>query len=324
MSFWKEQPIWETDAPWNLEQIYESTFRDRKLTQKTIDRLTGANINRALEEVRLSLSIFIDSIEDLLGSISTFKGKTEMPDFWDRTRRQEKDLLTTKIQRGVFCSSVSAMALVDHTRVFTKEIEIKGCPEKIRDIFSNNPEHKFIHSMRRFVTHVGMTQSNWKIVHEKHGKSIFFILGKEELLRWGDWSSLAKRYIESHEEGINVEKLFSTYSKSVRLFHDWLRSQVWETYHSQLEEYHSAHRMLCAVGSRVSWNLLLKQVFEPQKIDPYSYLGRYLEKDELEQVLALPYRSKIQVDKIIGIVDEFGACDDELRKEIYNLFGVRS
>lgn len=323
MALWKEQPIWETDAPWNAAQVYESTFRDRNLTQETIDSLSGASINRALEDVRLSLSIFIDSIEDLLGTISTFKGKTDRPDFWYRTTRQEREHLTTKIQRGIFCSSVSAMALVDHTRVFTKEIDVKGCLEKIRDIFSDNPEHKFIHSMRRFVTHVGMTQSNWKIVHDKHGKSVFFILGKEELLRWGDWSSLATEYIEGHEEGVNVETLFSSYSKRVRSFHEWLRSQAWETYHSQLEEYYAANRLFCAVSSQTSWNLLLKQVIGSKKIDPYPYLGRYLEKSELEQVLALPYRSKIQVDKIISIVDEFGACDDELRKEIYKLFDVR-
>jgi len=36
----------------------------------------------------------------------------------------------------------------------------------------------------------------------------------------------------------------------------------------------------------------------------------------------IPFRSKRQVDRIIELVDEYGACDEDLRKAVYELFGI--
>ncbi len=46
--------------------------------------------------------------------------------------------------------------------------------------------------------------------------------------------------------------------------------------------------------------------------------------DQLEAVLELPRHSKEQVEFIIAIVDEHGACDDELRDQVYKLFRVQT
>ena len=53
-----------------------------------------------------------------------------------------------------------------------------------------------------------------------------------------------------------------------------------------------------------------------------NYLDRYLTEGELAQVMALPPRSVQQVDRVIDIVDEYGACDSELRELVYRAFGV--
>ncbi len=52
----------------------------------------------------------------------------------------------------------------------------------------------------------------------------------------------------------------------------------------------------------------------PGRLGGYDYLLRYLTDDELERVYSLPMRSKEQVDLIIKILDDYGACNDDLRK----------
>lgn len=324
MERWKEKPIWDCEYPWTETQLIESAFRDSARTRATLAAMPGAAVAKAIQDIQFSLSIFIDCIDDLLDSISTFKGMVDRPSFWDRTRRQEFRRLETKIQRGIFSSSTSAMALVDHTRRFAEQYPIDGY-DKMKDVtFSNDPQHRFVHSFRRYVTHVRMTQGNWKIKSSREGKSVFFILSQADLLQRGDWSAPAREFISLHPEGVNVETLFDSYGKSVRSFHEWMRSKAWEKYHSELQAYFSAYRIFRAIGSRSSWHLLIQQVFMPKRIDPYAYLGRYLDQEELEEVLAMPFRSKEQVDRIITIIDEHGACDSSLREHIYCFFAVRS
>jgi hypothetical protein len=89
-----------------------------------------------------------------------------------------------------------------------------------------------------------------------------------------------------------------------------------------LEEYLTCKRMYNAVNTQSMWNRLLTQLFPQKKIDPYMYLDRYLSNDEIEEILSLPFRSRLQVDRIIQHVDEYGCCDEELRSATYRLFGV--
>lgn len=323
MSHCKAISIWDDEPPWTASQVIESSFRDSIRTRAAINGLPGALVANAQEEVQFSLSIFLDSVDDLLDSINAFKGKVDRPGFWDRTKRQEFRQLETRMQRGIFSSSMSAMALVDHTRRFSEKFPVDEYENRKNQIFSNDPEHRFVHSMRRYVTHVKMTKGNWHIKSGREGKSVFFILSRDDLLQWKDWSAPARAYIEAHRDGVNVEELYDSYSRKVKLFHEWLSSEIWEKHHSELQKYFSTIRVYRAVGSRCSWNLLIRQVFQPKKINPYMYLGRYLEQNELEEVLAMPYRSTAQVDRIIEIVDDSGACDEELREHIHQFFQTR-
>lgn len=46
--------------------------------------------------------------------------------------------------------------------------------------------------------------------------------------------------------------------------------------------------------------------------------------EELEEILKFPKHSKEQIDQIIDIIDEYGACDERLKKKIYNAFKVKN
>jgi hypothetical protein len=318
----KEKPIWNAARPWTKEQIVVSTFRDLVRTQETIASLPGGKISSELDAIHLSLNVFLDATYDLLSSINLFKGESERPDFWNRTRRPDLERLELRIQRGVFSATMAAMALVDHSRIFATDYPVGRYQEKVKENFSEDSLHRFIQLLRNFMTHVRIAKSNWVVKWDKQGRSVFFILTAKNLNKWDGWDSPSKSYIESNPEGINVEQLFNEYSNRIKLFHDWFRSQVWEKNSEDLREYFGCKRVYNAVNAGSMWNLLIRQAFPQKKINPYMYLDRYLSDNEIEEILSLPFRSKQQVDRIIELVDEYGACDEELRKAAYALFGV--
>lgn len=315
--------IWETSPPWSKEQIEYSVFSSLTKTRETLNQLRGSVIFNEIESLRFSFDIFQDSIEDLISSINIFKSEKEKSNFWDRPHRQKVEKLERSINRGIFSSVATAMALVDHSREFNKKYPVKYYKEKINQTFNQSPQHKFIHSLRRYFLHVKITKANLEVETSKEGKSVFFLLSQSDLLKWTDWSALAKQYIHKHPEGINIEDLFDKYLKSVKNLHDWLRSQIWELYAKEITEFLSYSRAVDGVSAYCSWNLLIQQIFIPKGINPYMFLDRYLTANEIKEILALDYRSKEQVDRIIEIIDEYKVCDDKLRKNIYKFFGIK-
>ena len=317
-----EMLIWNAARPWTKDQIDSSTFQSFVRTLQTIETLPGGKLFSELESLRLSLRVFLDATHDLLSCINLFKSESESPGFWDRPRRIDSERLEVRIQRGVFSATMAAMALVDHTRIFSNDFPVEGYQEKVNESFAENSLHKFIQGLRNYTTHVRITKSNWVVKSNKEGRSVFFLFSVTDLKKWDGWDSLSKTYIDSNPEGVNVEQLFQDYSNKVKSFHDWFRCKVWERSSEDLSEYFACKRTYNAVNAGSMWNLLLKQAFPQKGIDPYMYLDRYLSDNEIEEILSFPFRSKSQVDRIIELVDEYECCDEELRSAAYKLFGV--
>ncbi len=126
------------------------------------------------------------------------------------------------------------------SRVY-KKYEIDGYEIEIERYFNNNELHSFIHSLRRYITHIRFTKANWVIKHSREGRSVFFLLDNETLSRFREWSSLAKTYISRHGEGINVEELFEEYFKNVKKFHNWLFVAIFDKYRSRVGKIFKLH-----------------------------------------------------------------------------------
>jgi hypothetical protein len=216
------------------------------------------------------------------------------------------------------------MAIVDHSREFVKKYPIDGYEEQVAAYFQKDERHRFIHSLRVGITHLGVTKANWEISESKEGRTVTFLLRRDDLLRWDNWNSQAKAFILAQKKGVDVEGLFAAYSRHVEKFHNWFRVSLFAKYGSELAEYLHYLRVVNAVESECNWNLLLKQILPQQKLDPYMYLGQYLTAEQLEDVLSLPFRSKEQVDRIIELVDAYRVCTDAMREDAYKVCGVKT
>ncbi|MDO8843834.1 hypothetical protein [Methylicorpusculum sp.] len=311
------------EHPWGSENLRIVYFRDFQNTHSVINELPGGIIYSELKSLRLSLKIFLDAVDDLISSINKFKYDSAHTDFWTIANKPFTDKIEVTIQRGIISSSMCAMALVDHSREFNKKYPVNGYEDQIRKNFQANEVHKFVHGLRRFLSHIKFTKANWNIFHsETNIRNVVFILSKDDLMQFNDWSSLAKSYIQSQEDGVDVESLFNEYSNQVKKFHNWLWAALFNGYGEKITQHLNYLKIIEGFSLESNWNLLLQQVLPQQKIDPYQHLDKYLTDEQLEDIYSFPFRSQQQVDRIIQLIDTHQICTGLMRSKVYDAFNI--
>jgi len=301
--------------PWDEETLRQAYFQNSLETQKAIQKHPGFPANASLDSLERSLEIFTDSMSELFQSLRAFHNNAESPSFWTRPEQCRFKSHELAIRRGVFTFVTSAMALVDHCRAIKKEMQV------------DEKENRFLQCLRNYVSHVRIIEIDWQRTYSESGKRTEFLLQRDNLLKWDKWHPQARAFIDEHPPGIEIERFFTNYRMRVELFWGWLYNEIIRISQPQLSEYCRYEGMLKKFGIKSFWTMLLSLVIR-ERLDPYRYLDRYLTQSEWAEVLALPKQSQVQVDRIIEILDEYGACygacDEELREQIYKAFGIKN
>ncbi len=312
------------ERPWDTAHLRKCYFRDFVSTRREIEALPGGKLFSELKTLRLSLKIFLGAVDDLLSSINKFKSNCVRPQFWHDINRPFADEIEIAVQRGVLCSTMCAIALVDHCREFAKDCPITAYEDKVQECFSRDELHGFVHSLRRYITHIRFTKANWVIKQSREGRAVFFLLDSDTLSRFADWSATAKAYISSHGQGVNIEALFEQYARNVADFHGWLFVSVFQQYNEILSEYLNYLRLVNGFSSESNWNILLNQIVKPKRLNPYLFLNHYLLDDQMQDIFSRPYRSKEQIDRIIELIDSYQICTETLRQDAYEAFAAKT
>jgi hypothetical protein len=227
------------------------------------------------------------------------------------------------VQEHLYVFTACAMTLADQTRTLSRSLSIPGYEERKDAAFANNPLHRFIQELRVDVVHVTFHEpSQLLTAGSPEDRTTSLFLHSRQLPRAKDYNAQAKQYLAQNPQGVDLGQLVRSYSDQVNQFHVWLRAAVDAEVGALITDYDRTCRIVRAVGSRTWWRILLSQVVIAGKRDPYAYLDQYLTTEELEEIQSLPHASQQQVDRIVELVDEDGACNEELRAMVYLAFGV--
>jgi hypothetical protein len=309
--------------PWSRDALEEAYMRDFRGTWAHIKTHPGHSLHSELEGVKATFSVFEASVVDFRTAVREFHDGSHFGRLFDRPNRQLYRQVQLRIRQSVFCAVQAAMALVDHTRRFSRKVNIPGYWERVTDNFANNSTHRFLKGLRNHLAHVQIVDPLWHLSNSlEEGRKTRFLFKPDQLLSYEDWDRPSREFLQAHPEGVDLEKCLDEYLAGVDAFQKWFIGKVEESVGEQIQEYLKYETWLKAVGARTWWNLILRQVVGGSGLDPYNYLDRYLTPSELEEVLRLPFRSKAQVDKIIEIVDEYGCCNEKLRRTAYEAFGI--
>jgi hypothetical protein len=272
--------------------------------------------------------VFERSIEDLLAIIRQFENSAADGGIFDRASENELKRFEESVQKELFATTNAAQALVEHsTRRLQKSINIPGYGQRLAECFGDDGLHECVIGLRKIIHHINMVQSGWQITRQADTPKwhATFKLNTDELMlhaKSGNMKSEGRRFIANAPHVIDLKLLFEEYRRRVREFHSWFTKAIDARPLADIQDYERCLRQSRNNATRMLWKAMLGNWLMnwSKPPNPYEYLNRYLNSDQLRAVHALPAKSKEQVDKIIEFIDTDGACDDELRELAYELF----
>lgn len=309
--------------PWSDEDLVRAAMINYGTTQQALQQHPARDISERLASLVSLLRLFNKAGGAILQLIEKFHHEAHNNNLFRRNRRHERQRLEDELQEQLYVFAASSMSLVDLTRALSSKIYIQGYHERTTSDFSDNPQHRFIQELRVDMIHVQLHEPGWQLTSgREEGRTTRFLIHPSQLRRADEYHAMAKKFIADNPAGINVALLVSQYSDKVNNFHLWLSGAVETVASDKLNDLRRSCKIVEAVGSRMLWQLMFSQFVIQGKRDPYAYLDQYLTLEEMQQVQFLPHRSKQQVDRIIELIDDNGACNTELRELIYKAFNV--
>jgi hypothetical protein len=285
----------------------------------------GHDLDGKIKSLERALETYWRCHADLITRLDQFDMASRDGTLFGRPRKAELREHETGCRKEIFALSAAAAALVDLARHVTKNITIPNFQDELANNF-NLKQQAFVKELRNQLNHVTFFESNWSIniawstKDTEPAQTSHFEFKTAELLRDGDFNDEAQAYIQGQKGRIDVRNLFETYSNSVRSFYAWLMPEIEARLSAEVQDYRRCVRARRANSARSGYRILLGHV--TPETDLYGHLHKYLTKEELGEIDALPHRSKLQIDRVIQMVDEYGACDDEMRGLVYKTFGV--
>lgn len=327
MAEWKaRQPTAEQilgSPPWDRERLEKAYSADFRQVWDLLEKHPSHELYDFIECLTRSFALFDLCVRDLIAAIHRFQGLFRERGLSARQKRFAIDEVKLDLEKNLFAATQAALALVDHSRRISGKVVVPGYSERTV-AFANDPAHRFLQDLRVCLFHVFYISPDWEFRADANsGDKARFTIAKRDLLRFGNWNTLAKEYLESLGESLDLESFLAGYREKVRTFQSWFVTQLRQSNPDGLGNYLESRRTLHAVGAKTWWNLLLTQVVIQHGRDAYDFLDRFLEPSELERIYARSFRSKEQVDLIIALVDEHGACDEALRETAYRAFKVK-
>lgn len=307
--------------PWSDDNLIAAVRKSPSQVQEWVDEHPGRVFVARLESLKAVLGIFEGSAEQFSECLVRFHADAHKGHVFRRNRRSDLEAYEQQFQKLLYVFASSAMTLVDQARALSQKVTLPEYEAHVRESFATNPRHRFIQELRVDVIHVTLHRPGWQLT-SGWGKEATskFMLWPKQLTRLSEYNAQARQFVAEHPKGIDLGRLIVDYSAHVREFHKWLRQTAEGVVGEMMADYQRCARRIMAVSSRSFWNLIFQQVVVAGKRDPYTYLDQYLTEGELAEVNDLPHRSRRQVDRIIELVDEHEACDDELRQIIYKAF----
>lgn len=128
----------------------------------------------------------------------------------------------------------AALSLVDHARVFYKELYEKpgSFPDYVEHVkarLAENPDVQFVNCLRQFAQHYKLPDVTTKLQAEQgKGVTIQLLLSKANLETFSGWNATAKKYLQAANEEIDLMAVLDTYEATILEFYKWVAQRQQE------------------------------------------------------------------------------------------------
>lgn len=309
-------------VPWPAELVHRISFTMNDDFEEIMTHHPGHIIFNTHESIKFFIELFDDTYKELEKAIEHYHVSYKDPEFFLRGGREKHDRAVFDLNRCIFNFSTAGDALRNICMRQEDHYKPQGYEEHKRNYFGENKLHQFMQKLRVALHHEHFVKAGPSITYtgsECHATKLYLDCRKLLRLKKIREKDIVLKYVEDSGVRIDVQEVFKRYLVIVKDFYKWLLNQM--DMSSKFVDYRRCVLERKNTLRRQSFKIFIDQWIK-SGIDPYEHLDKYLNDDEIARVKTLPHRSQGQVDRIIEFADEEGACNDDLRKMIYELFRV--
>ena len=207
-------------------------------------------------------------------------------------------------------------------RVEAKREDIQAEIEAAKNDAFDHDITVFIKDLRKNLSHGAVSIVSWELSHSGTSTTGRMTFMGQELLNFGEWSNRSRRYVaEKEEENINIAQSIGEHFRNLNKFNEALTDLFARNIRPSEIDYHDIVDTKSKWGAQQFAKILLTQTGKGK--DPYKYLHKFFDATTCREILRYPKNSKEQVDFIISLKSPRYACDDSLRKALYQAFSVQ-
>lgn len=224
------------------------------------------------------------------------------------------------IQKDVMAYTAAAKGIIDVIRRLRKRRnDIEGAVAALVAEHFMDGATAFVKDLRNNLAHGSVVLPGWNITTTPEGTLGAMRFVRNDLLRRGKWSPLARDFMDA-EENIDVGKTIGTHFEKLKRFNgaviDFLARNVREDERDYYDIVDTQNRW----AAQQWFKILVRQVGNNK--NPYDFLHRFFSPKEVRLILRLPNHSKEQAELVISLKGSESACDDDLRQAVYDIFKV--
>lgn len=287
------------------------------------------------QEIISKYRAFQSSIELLDRNFHTLKKLLNTiennPSKFDLIPRYNKWLREGIIKEIVFLLHnyvASSMSLIDHSRrIYEKSFENKNRLdeyEQLKKDYLKSPYLKFVQDLRRMLQHHSLASIGFQYVGGTGDMN--FYLQKVDLLRFEEWTSKSKQFIESFEEKIDIKQVINEYQKEITNFHRQVDLRFKSIYKSELQELEELYDIYNEKVNELALQELREQVenFEDQGFHGIKFsFSKWLDNSEQAELIKKANNDKHYCKLAYPIVKKEVSIPEDLDKLIKKHFKER-
>lgn len=323
----------DSTVPMDIDLMNRVSAKFGDTAQSILRNHAGYRQFRLRESYLASSQVFDAALDDLLAQIAGFEKEAlrEETDLFDFAQRHRLEAIELRIQKELFAATNAALSLVDHSRRLQNELKIGGYADMLKTSFKDDGLHDFITGLRVLLHHLEVVKAGWLRTSALNSpRTATFTLAKAHVSRTlEDLSSKFSKgqivriraCLANLPEEIDLAAIFTDYGTRSRRFNSWLQGEIVASPPKELADYDRCQLAIMRRSVRMTWNAVLgnwlQNVMTPHV---HRHLPKFLDASELSKVYALPLNSPEQADKVLEIIDTYGAADDALRDKVRHLF----
>jgi hypothetical protein len=208
-----------------------------------IEKLPGYKLYyQDLQGLDISLYIFNRNFADLSNIITFITQDPRGTMLHTVENRYKREALGFEVIRGIYNYVAAAISLVKHTRNLYRRLYGKNnlfpeYQERVDRDFTGDPLTGFIQDLRNYCQHYKSPIITFTTTADSNDQLIRRIaLLLSDLQEFGEWKTLAKKFLATVQDRVDVMEVVTAFHVKETAFQDWFRSRQLEILADELKE----------------------------------------------------------------------------------------